>query len=79
MLTLFYQGVHGIVGVKLLSYGGKWMRNKGFLIFKQFEGEYSMIWFRISGQSMNEMLECVSDYSQGNHISTRFILDSRHE
>ena len=62
MLTSFYQGVYGIVGVKPLSYGGKWMRNKGFLIFKLFEGEYSMIWFGISGQSMNEMLECVSDY-----------------
>ena len=63
MLKLFYQeGVYGIVGVKLFSYGGKWMRNKGFLIFKLFEGEYFMIWFRISGQSMNEMLECVSDY-----------------
>ena len=55
MLTLFYQGVYGIVGVKLLSHGGKWMRNKGSLIFKLFEGEYSMIWLRIFGQSMNEI------------------------
>ena len=28
---------------------------------------------------MNEMLECVPDHIQGNHISTRFTLDSRHE
>ena len=56
MLKLFYQeGVSGIVGVKLFSYGGKWMRNKGSLTFELFEGEYSMIWLRIFGQSMNEI------------------------
>ena len=43
--SLHQEGVHGIVGVKPLSYGDKWMRNKGSLTFKPFEGEYSMIWF----------------------------------
>ena len=49
------RGAHDIVGVKPLSHGGKWMCNKGSLTFKLFEGEYSMIWLRIFGQSMNEI------------------------
>ena len=49
------EGVHDIVGIKPLSHGGKWMRNKGSLTFKLFEGEYSMISLRIPDPSMNEI------------------------